>query len=166
MDGAVKSRPQRPSQCAPTEYPNAGKREQGIEGSFSHRELPWEYAYQKSILDPRDRLFRRAMVTLWGMVAFKPGEHGKVIVANNVITNCTKTHIEISNQHPQSASQQLLSVSLASGISASDSVLHCRRVLHQNSRTDSNSGLRGFLTALDRSWDSLLGEIWSDDVEI
>src|SRR5438045_1305252 len=72
------------------------------------------------------------------MVAFKPAEHGKVIVANNVITNCTKTHIEISNQHPQSASQQLLSVSLASGISTSDSVLHCRQVLHQNSRTDSN----------------------------
>jgi hypothetical protein len=82
MDEAVKSRPQRPSQCAPTEYPNAGEREQGIEGSFSHRELPWEHAYQKSILDPRDRLFRRGMVTLWGMVAFKPGEHGKVIVAD------------------------------------------------------------------------------------
>ena len=28
------------------------------------------------------------------------------------------------------------------------------------------SGLRGFLTALDRSWDSLVGEIRSDDVEV
>jgi hypothetical protein len=28
------------------------------------------------------------------------------------------------------------------------------------------SGLRGFLTTLDRSWDSLLGEIRSDDVEV
>jgi hypothetical protein len=82
MDEAVKSRPQRPSQCVPTEYPNAGKREQGIEGSFSLREPPWEHAYRKNILDPRDILSRRGMVTPWRMVAFKPGEHGKVIVAN------------------------------------------------------------------------------------
>jgi hypothetical protein len=27
------------------------------------------------------------------------------------------------------------------------------------------SGLRGFVAALDRSWDSLLGKVWSDDMD-
>ena len=49
------------------------------------------------------------------MVAFKPGEHGKVIVANMPSRTLLRL-IEISNQHQQSASQQLLSVSLASGM--------------------------------------------------
>src|SRR5438045_2710140 len=82
MDEAVKSRPQQPSQCAPTEYPNAGKREQGIEGSFSLREFPREPAYRKSILDPRDRLSRRGMVTPWRMVTFKPREHGRLLLVS------------------------------------------------------------------------------------
>ena len=115
MDGAVKSRPQRPSQCVPTEYPNAGKREQGIEGSFSLREPPWEHAYRKNILDPRDILSRRGMVTPWRMVAFKPGGAWEGYCCQYVITTLLRL-IEISNQHRQSASQQLLSVSLASGM--------------------------------------------------
>jgi hypothetical protein len=82
MDEAVKSRPQQPSQCAPTEYPNAGKREQGIEGSFSLREFPWEHAYRTNILDPQDRLSRRSMMTPWRMVAFKLGEHGRLLLVS------------------------------------------------------------------------------------
>jgi hypothetical protein len=82
MDEAVKSGTQQPSQYAPTGYPNAGKREQGIEGSFSLREFPWEHAFRKNILDPRDRLFRRSMVTPWRMVAFKPREHGRLLLVS------------------------------------------------------------------------------------
>jgi hypothetical protein len=85
----------------------------------------------------------------------------------------TKTHIEIRNQHPQSASQQLLSVSLASGISASDSVLHCRLVLHQNSRIDSNFSFLFYRPNLDdptdidwshylqETGDSPIGKSWA-----
>jgi hypothetical protein len=120
MDEAVKSRPQRPSQCAPTEYPNAGRREQGIEGRFSLREFLWEHAYRKNILDPRDILSRRDIVAPWRMVAFKPGEHGKVIVANmpsrTLLRLIEISNQRLSNQHQQSASQQLLSVSVASGL--------------------------------------------------
>ena len=115
MDEAIESRPQRPSQCAPTEYPNAGKREQGIEGSFSLREFPWEHAYRKVILDPRDILSRRGMVTPWRMVAFNPGEAWEGYCCQYVITTLPWP-IEISNQ--QSAPQQS-----ASGISISATVV-------------------------------------------